>query len=142
MDFSQGDGALTITPALELNIDVAADLADFGFYTRMGFPISGRADPSKPDDPGETVLAIEPLVGVYKTLGDSQLLVEFDMAIRPDAAEQERDTEIGAVALGFNYTVSDTIELINQVAMDIPQGDETMSFGVFTGFIATLGHEH
>lgn len=92
MDFGQGDGALTITPAVELNIDASPDLADFGLYTRTGFPITGRADPDDPEDPGKTVIAIEPLVGAYKTLGNSQVLVEVDMAIRPDAAEGERDS--------------------------------------------------
>ncbi len=142
MDFGPGDGALAITPAFELNLDLAPDQADCGLYLRTGFPITGRTNPADPDDPGKTVFAIEPLLGFYKTFGDSQVLVEVDMTIRPDAAEGERDTEIGGVALGFNYTLSDTVELINQVAMDVPQGDEKVSFGVFTGFIATLGHDH
>jgi hypothetical protein len=46
--------------------------------------------------------------------------------------------EIGGVAVGHNVEVAEGLELINQVFVDIPHDGDDPSFGVITGFIATV----
>jgi hypothetical protein len=64
-----------------------------------------------------------------------QLLLENDMGINHNG---ETTAVIDGVALGYNVCVNDTIELINQVYLDIPQQREQIAIGVMVGMIATL----
>ncbi len=45
---------------------------------------------------------------------------------------------MGGLALGYNVTLSESIELINQLYLDIPQRDDPVAVGLMIGFIATL----
>ena len=142
-------GAFSLMPSLELNFDLEPDLALWGVYVRLGEVLTGR-DTSLPDDE-ETVRVDEsrtrfqfaPVTeltfGTYWTVAEGhQLLLEYDMAFahRPD--EGERGAEIGGLALGYNVALGDAIEMINHLALDLPQGGENLSVGIGTGIIVTL----
>jgi hypothetical protein len=136
------DQMFEVRPALELNLDSDADMAGAGAYVRAPFPIYGRqvSAPIHPtDDETELTFQVETTAGVYAMLAPGhQLLVEYNMGFHPDPNEDERTTEIGGITLGYNVELADGFELINQVFGDIPQDDEGASFGVMTGFLATV----
>ena len=48
------------------------------------------------------------------------------------------DMEVGALALGYNATVHEHIELIHEASLDIPQGDEQVGVGLMFGVLTTL----
>jgi len=134
-----GSGQLQLAPAIELNYDVAPDLAAWGAYLRAGSPIYGRSEPETENH--DSAQHFETTFGSYWTATEStQLLVEYDMVFHPNPAAGERDLEIGGIALGFNYYLGDEsgIELINQLTLDLPQGGESLSAGVMFGMIASL----
>lgn len=133
-----GIGGIKITPGLELNFDLEPDLALWGLYARAELPISGR---SKANQPNEYELNpnLETTVGTYYTINDRmQLLLEFDTNFKLNTLDGEDTTEIGGLALGFNVGVTDSIELITEAKLDIPQKDEKVSAGLMVGFIGTL----
>jgi hypothetical protein len=133
-----GDGFddFAVTPSTEINFDLDPDLGSWGLYLRMGVPVYGEPDE---DDPGEHVRAfdVELNPGTYFTLGRGhQLLLEYDMSFHP--RHEAHTTHVGGVALGYNVVLAEPIELINQIYVDIPQGDETAAVGLFTGIIVTM----
>jgi len=136
------DGGFELAPGLELNLDAKPDLEAYGFYLRTAVPIYGRTSVTAGPDPmeqAETVFHLDSQVGVYWTLAEGhQVLLEHDFAIRPDAGEEERDYEVGGIGLGYNVQIAESMEMINQLTFDIPQGDDKAAFGIMTGFIATL----
>ncbi len=128
-----------LSPGAELNLDVTPDQGTLGFYLRIGVPISGRpvSDEAEGEFQPAFAVALEP--GVYVSLGDRhQLLLEYDMALHQRIDPEERSSEIGGLALGYNVALSESFELINQACLDIPQVDERASVGVMVGFVATL----
>jgi hypothetical protein len=137
LDLSAGE-VFEVRPALELNFDADADadMSTWGLYLRAPFAIYGR----RFDDGGsQPTFHFEGTVGAYARVAPAhQLLLEYDMALRPDSEPGDRRTEIGGLAAGYNATLSDAIELVNQVAVDIPQGGEKAALSVMTGFIATM----
>jgi hypothetical protein len=143
-----GASRLSFTPALELNIDRDPELNKWGFYMRAGLPFFGResealpeAEPTTGIEParGKVTVEIESTAGAYYTLfAGNQLLLEYDMGFLPHPADDERSVQVGALALGYNVALSEALELINQVSLDIPQPGETASVGFMTGFIATV----
>jgi hypothetical protein len=130
--------AFTVTPAIEVNVDIEPDRALLGMYGCVGVPLFGR--PTE-DDPTEHVFVADVVttVGTYLTiLEHHQLLLEYDMLFRTRLAEGEDTVEVGGVALGYNVVAHDAIELINQVYLDIPRSGEPVAVGFMVGFIATL----
>jgi hypothetical protein len=142
------DSRLSVTPALELNFDRDPELNKWGVYLRAGLPFYGRAEEAVPEaeltdvvEPAgdEVAVRIESTAGIYYTpFADNQLLLEYDMGFLPQPADDERGVEVGALALGYNVAVSDALELINQISVDIPQRGEISSVAFMTGFIATV----
>ena len=144
LDFSEGGPAQTfqLRPALELNFDGDADTQTWGVYFRAPLPIYGRklSPPLHPERASsEVTFHLESALGTYFTLSRGhQLLLELDAGYHPDPAPDERQKDIGGVALGYNVVLTEGLELINQVAGDIPQDREEWSIAVMTGFIATI----
>jgi hypothetical protein len=138
LDMASGgpEQRLEIRPALELNIDADPEMRTWGMYLRTPLPVYGR----KFQTGGEhATFHLEATLGTYVQLADGhQLLVEYDMAFHPDPQEGERRTDVGGAAFGYNVVVSDEIELINQVFVDIPQAGDQVSVSLMTGLIATL----
>ena len=96
-------------------------------------------DPAAAESRSELTVRAEGTIGAYATLAQRhQLLVEYDMAWLPDHLAGEAAMAVGGVALGYNVSVADELELINQVAPDVPQAPDSLSASVMTGFIATL----
>jgi len=137
-----GDGfdEFSLTPSTELNVDLKPDLGLWGLYLRAGAPIYGRLE-SGEDGAAEHHRAfdVELNPGTYLNLGAGhQILLEFDMAFHPKGGADEHTVDIGGVALGYNVVLTDPIELITQLYLDLPQAGERASVGVMVGFIATL----
>ena len=131
-----------IGPALELNFDLAPERQSWGVYLRAGIPVYGRSisNPEHPESPRvEPTFHIATTLGTYYTIRQGhQVLLEFDTCFHPDTRDEDRSLDIGGLAFGYNVSICDSIELINQVYVDIPQQDETPSVGIMLGFIATL----
>ena len=126
-------GHFALTPSLELNLDRSPDLAAWGGYLRFGLPIEGA------DDGGGPAVSLGLTVGLYYTVSAGhQLLTEVDAVFRPTPRGGDPAAEVGGLALGYNVGIHRAIELITQVSVDIPQGDERVGFGVMVGLIATL----
>jgi len=130
-----------LSPSLELNWDSRPDLAGWGLYTRAGYAISGRTT----TEGSERFSDFELTLGCYWTVSPGhQLLVEFDGAFANDGVDNihlhdlDREWSTGGIALGYNVEINGTMEMINQVSYDLPDDDEDASFGLMTGFIATL----
>lgn len=137
---SAGEGlsTLQVEPACELNWDAAPDMSTWGLYLRGGLAIAGRESPDKAAGV-ERYADLGMTVGSYWSLDEHhQLLVEFDATVHDHAAGEGSGLETGGVALGYNVFLHDTLELINQVRVDLPQGDERAAVGFMIGLIATL----
>ncbi len=144
LDVSMGTDGFALSPGLELNLDVKPDRALAGMYVVVWESLTGR-DTSVKDNPltpmkneASTSYELAPMtslsLGTYLTLGEvHQLHLVFDMTFRHNAATGEFANEVGGVALGYNFMLTDEIELINQVYLDIPQDNETFSVGLSVG---------
>jgi len=96
---------------------------------------------SEPDGRrGAVQLALEATLGAFTTLNERhQLLLEVDGAYRPAPGPSELRLQLGGAAVGYNLVLSESIELINQVFIDLPQSaSEPIAVGVMLGFVATL----
>lgn len=134
----EGLSALEVEPAFELNWDAAPDMSTWGTYLRGGLAIAGREAPDKAAG-HERYADLGLTVGSYWSLDDRhQLLVEFDAAWHDHAGGEVSGFETGGVALGYNVFLHDTLELINQVRVDLPQDDERAGVGFLVGLIASL----
>ena len=129
----EGLGDMQIAPMTELNFDLDPQMNSWGAYLRVGVPIYGN------DSGGdESYYHFEGTLGTYLTVAEGhQLLAEYDMNLRPKPLE-ERESEVGGIAVGYNAVLNDSIELINQVFFDLPQSDEQFCWGLMIGLIATM----
>ncbi len=129
-----------VTPMVELNFDLDPNRLSWGTYVRVGFRLHGHNLSEDEENPQwETHTTLATVVGTYYTIARRhQLLLEFDFAWKRLRATEEREIELGGVALGYNVTLSDRIELITQVHLDVPQPGEQISVGFMTGLIFTL----
>jgi hypothetical protein len=125
----EGMSDLEVTPSLELNLDLAPDLASLGTYVRAG--VVARS--SSTSNRAVADLVLNP--GAYLTVTEEQqLFIEYDMTV----AQSESGLEVGGVALGYNLVLNDSVELITQVHVDLPQAGETVAVSFMAGFIATI----
>jgi hypothetical protein len=144
------DGAYWMAPALEINVDAEPDLTAWGGYLRLNGHMAGRGNSlallqgslAEGEDHGKGDFAphAELTLGAYWTLHPHhQLLVEWDTSYLFDPGEGERTFELGSVALGYNITfLGGVVQWLSQVSVDLPQDDESVSFGIMTGLIATM----
>ena len=83
-------------------------------------------------------LDVPAAIGAYVTFADvHQVLVQYDAVVPVDPKPEDRDLEVGGMRLGYNLTVDESLELIHEVSLDIPQADEELGVGFSVGFIAT-----
>jgi hypothetical protein len=136
-----GFRGVNVSPAFEINLDREPDLRAYGLYLKGAAVISvSAADPEE----GEQAVFLHhyvTTVGAYLTLGPKhrhQLLAEFDVGFHPDAGDPERRVDIGGIAVGYNVVLHERLELITQLCVDIPQGDEKAAVGLLAGIIVTL----
>jgi len=133
-----GRGAVEVIPSFELNLDASPDVATWGVYLRAGVPLHGGADSGESCSPSlEAHLALEP--GAYLTVADGhQVLLETGGTVRLTEGGLGRDLDVGGLALGYNVMLSEALEVITQVAVDLPQDGEELAVGVMAGLIATM----
>ncbi|MDF1564077.1 MAG: hypothetical protein P1V51_13595 [Deltaproteobacteria bacterium] len=113
--------APAFVPRLELTLDAEPDMAAWGGFLRWGVPIFGVVD----GQTGARQLGaeLELVAGGYYTLpGDHQLFLAYGTP--------------GALRLGANLVLGETLELILETAIAAPVGGEPMSLGVMTGLVA------
>jgi hypothetical protein len=143
LDISAGGPALSefrVAPAVELNYDLDSELRSWGAYLQLGMPVYGvnRVLDTSDDVEYSREFSIEIKPGIYLTLAERhQILFEYDMTYY-SRSEDGHPVDIGGVALGYNVKLSEGIEMINQVYLNVPQQDEAVTAGLMTGFIATL----
>jgi len=135
----QGHDQLAVAPGFELVYTSHPEMLGWGLYLR-GFALLAGAQ-SDPDGQRQAVhLALETTLGAFVTLAERhQLLLELDGAFRPARGPTDPRWELGGAAVGYNLVLSESVELINQVFVDLPQGRaEPVAIGLMIGFIATL----
>ncbi|RLB58308.1 MAG: hypothetical protein DRI34_05260 [Deltaproteobacteria bacterium] len=143
LEASVGGPALSrfqLLPALEINLDHHPGQQTCGAYLRLGLPVHGQRRGGDPAAPGEhqTVYALLLNPGIYVTVAAGhQLLLEYDMSFHSAEAD-EHSLDIGGVALGYNVVLTERLELITQLYLDIPGTGEGWAAGVLVGLIATL----
>ncbi|MCB9554971.1 MAG: hypothetical protein H6707_02630 [Deltaproteobacteria bacterium] len=130
---------LRIQPSLEINVDSDDDLSGYGSYLRTGVAINGhRRSEALGQARSDVDYHINSEVGVYYTLARRhQLLVEFSWDVHPQAQAQKG--EIGGVSLGYNVALGRAIELISEIAIDIPGKNEQTAASLMLGLISTFG---
>lgn len=138
----EGFGEFSLAPSVEINFDASPEMSTWGVYVRAGVPVYGQTihdQTREGQQDQQTVYSLELNPGAYLTIAEGhQILVEYEMAVHPKAPQDDHMTEIGGIAVGYNLAFGDSIELISQFYTDIPQAGEQSSFGVMTGFVATL----
>jgi hypothetical protein len=131
----------TLRPAIELNVDSDDEMGFIGAFLSLGFPIYGQALGQAGDVGAETEVTsdIEATIGGYITLAERhQIFLAYTMLFRIRPRDRERVVEVGSAAVGYNVTLHDSIELVGEVCVDIPQDDESVTAGFMLGFIATV----
>ncbi len=135
------------TPYLELNLDSLGDMGEMGghgAYLVLSEVLTGR-DESRADgqEGGESIFKTTPhtdlTLGAYYSVAEGrQLFISYNMIFNHRNAEDEHKTEVGGVALGYNFFVAERLEIITEVFFDIPQADEEFGVNFLVGLIATL----
>lgn len=137
LDVRTDGESLVFTPAFELNLDAAPDMAAWGFFLLGGAAVYGTRDPLEGDPQIRTTL--EATLGGYVTIGGvHQILLAIDVAILPDAGDGERLFDVGGIGLGYNVTLSEAFELVTELRFDIPLEEDHFSIGATGGFIVTM----
>jgi hypothetical protein len=120
-----------VRPAIELNVDASPDMSTWGLYLRLDAPVVGPLTAA--EDPE---VFLEGVLGAYGSVAAGhELHVALSGALGP-LSDAEGDP--GAVALGYNVLLTDTLELISEVSFGIPLSGEPFSVGVVVGLIASL----
>ncbi len=126
---TQMNQALTITPGFEINIDAKDALKQFGFFTKMNFPIYALDD--------QTTFDVIALPGIYYTFKPKhQLLAGVSMTYSKDGEDNFR---AGTAHLSYNFSVIPQTEFIADFGVRIPKGnDEDVSFEATIGLVGFL----
>lgn len=130
-----GSETLLVSPAFELNWDRAPDLAGWGLYARAGLCMAGVQTAAGTDRLTDVCLAM----GGYYTLSDrAQLLLEVDADVADGLGDQPSEFRAGGVGLGYNLVLGQTLEWVQEIRVNIPDGGEESSVSYLVGLIATL----
>lgn len=122
--------ALTVAPSVELNIDGDPAMETWGLYLRGGVAISGAEGGG---DPG---VVADGLIGAWGVAAPGHmLLLEVFGTVEPGA---ERVADLGGVRLGYDVELGESVELINEVTLDIPLEGEPFAAGLMLGLIVAL----
>ncbi len=134
---SAGNGSetLLVSPSAELNWDRAPDLAAWGLYTRAGLCMSRVETTGGAASLTDVCLAVG---GYYALTPRAQLLLEIDAEVADRPGDAPSEFRAGGVNVGYNLVISDTLEWLQQVRVNIPDTGETSSVSYLVGLIATL----
>lgn len=131
-----GMNEAVMVPGFEINLDRTPDLSSFGLYLRGAAPIAGG---KYDDDEIRRHVDLRFTAGTYFTLSPTQqILLQYDITVHDEPEPGVPDVERGALALGYNAILNDSLELISEAWLDVPQGDESYHLGLMVGVIATL----
>jgi hypothetical protein len=128
-----------LAPGVELVFSSHPDMLGWGMYLRGFAGLTGESAGSGQD--GHAVhVELASTLGAFVTLADDhQVLLEIDGAWQPRRGPADERLELGGLALGYNLTLSPTLELIHQVFVDLPQSRaEPIAVGLMVGFIGSL----
>jgi len=132
-----GFSEATANPFFELNLDRQKEMDTWGAYLRGGAEIHGTP-PS--GDSVERVIDLNITCGTYYCLhAGHQILLEYDFSFMEKTDPGQGSFENGALALGYNVLLNESLELITEARLNIPRDDEKITSGFFAGLIATLG---
>ncbi len=118
LDGSLGSSGADFGPGFELNLDAAPELARFGLYWRVQLSAVERE--------------LFTTLGAYVTVADGHQLLFETLTEAADVIGG------GGVAVGYNLAVGDSMEIINQVYVDVPEPGERLSFSITTGVIVAM----
>ena len=134
-----GFGQMFVHPGLELNLDAAPNQASWGFFLNAGLVLGGP-DPavSEPTRGLTGSLLVAP--GLYWTVAPGhQLLAQIDVNCALTEQTGGARWDVGSLALGYNVTLGEVVELITEVSLDLPtRSGERTSLGFMVGFLATM----
>ena len=130
-----------LTPAFELNLDRDPELRSFGVFLRAGLPIThvGAFPDSGRDSHASLAIALSLAAGAYLTLDERhQLLIGHDLSIQEGSGGHPALGAAG-LSMGYNFRISDALELISELSLDLGPGGKAVALRLTTGIIATLG---
>ncbi|MBW1807419.1 MAG: hypothetical protein JRJ19_04935 [Deltaproteobacteria bacterium] len=146
LDISIGGPGLSqfqLQPSIELNFDLEPEQRSGGLYLRAGVALYAQDQSSPSPADQEIGFHVETTLGAYYTIKeDHQILLEYNMRHMLSPGDDRSAVEVGGIALGYNVTIDDSLEIISQLFFDIPQIDEPFSTGIMLGLIATLPSCH
>jgi hypothetical protein len=123
--------ARTYAPAIEINLDRDGDRQSVGAYVRLALPYTRTSAPGA----DEITRAVEWNPGAYLTIARRhQVFLEWEASCERGAS----GTSEHGVALGYNVTLSPTIELVSQVRLALAGAGRRPGIGFTAGFIATM----
>ena len=142
-DLSNENDCLQFAPAVEINVDADPDMSSVGSYFRVGLPFGGagsQSDEASRLSPEPMDWLVESSVGLYATVAHGhQLLLQLDFEFHPDPPEKQGEYRLGGLALGYNFALTDSFELIHEVYLDAPSNSTApVDTSLMVGFIATL----
>jgi len=134
-----GPDSFSISPSIEINIDLKPDLELAGIYFRVEEMLAGRDESTDNNEKHAFAGELGITSGIYYSIHSGhQLLLEYDMTVLNNPDKGEERLNIGGIALGYNVVVHKKIELISQFFYDVPQNDERHAFGLSLGAVVTM----
>ncbi len=132
---AHGGGALAGSHWFELNLDLEPDLALAGVYLRGGLDVCGEEDE---DGRSTTRLGANTTIGAYVTIAERhQVLVELDGSWDSSDDTVGLPLQPGEAHVGYNFELLSNLELVHDIGVDIPRGDDQASYSLCLGLIAT-----
>jgi len=126
-----------LVTGLELNLE----LSEAGLFLTAFETFGGREQEAVTGSPPDTerTFTTELGLGAFLDVAEGhQLLALFESSLEHVPEPGSSVTEGVGFALGYNVMVSDSLELINEVGVLVSSGDASSSFGLSSGFLATL----
>ncbi len=125
-----------VAPFWEVNLDQLADLGSYGMYLRGVTEVFGtKTACNKPSRSFDVHLT---LGSYYSVNSQRQWFLEYEVTIHEDPRAGDSELKAGLVHVGYNALLNDNLELITDVQVDIPYGDEDATLGFFVGIVATI----
>ena len=131
--FSFGsDGS--VTPGVEVNLDLEQDLRMAGLYVRVNEQVAGEARREKAHRSFTTM----GVLGAYYTVSPhAQILGELHLR-RGHGRLGDGRLRIAGAALGLNIQIHKRLELISQIIVSPASQEHPRSFGLSTGILVTM----
>jgi hypothetical protein len=131
LSLGQSGGSGSLAPFFELNWDRAPDQEAFGLFIHGG--------PAAAGDGRRVDWSAELGTGAYWTAAQGhQLFLEWTTGYDLGASPWRRAWQHGALCVGYNAMLTDTLELVTQAGLSLPQKAMPVSASAMAGLIATF----